>query len=305
MTDAPYETITPPVSVETPATHHDEADPFRYGWRFVRRVVDGEEVLERVPLTLSDLLHPQEEDEVMHYALHGILCIYLAAMLKSYLLDDPTAVVLFDVRVDLGLPGVEPIGPDIVVLFGVQARRNWGTFSVPDEGVCPSLVIEVTSPYNRYHDIGTRDAADAPKYQWYAQAGVDTYVVVDAARRKAGHAPAIYVYSLTEAGTYAARKPDAYGRLWLEPVGLWLGPKGDEVALYDAQGNELEDRNTASARAEAERTRAESAEARAESAESRADTERTRAESAEARAARLAEQLRKLGIAPEMNGESE
>jgi len=77
--------------------------------------------------------------------------------------------------------------------------------------------------------------------------------------------------------------PDEKGRVWLEPVGLWLGVKtnpdtgGDCVALIDpATGLEIGDytairraREEAQARAAEAETRASHAEARATAAEER------------------------------------
>jgi hypothetical protein len=49
-------------------------DPFRYGWRYVKRVLpDGTVDLEQMPLTLEDVLHPQEEDHISYTNLHVML----------------------------------------------------------------------------------------------------------------------------------------------------------------------------------------------------------------------------------------
>src|SRR5262249_15995109 len=48
-----------------------EPDPYRYGFRYVRRrQPDGTEKLETVPLTLFDVLHPQEDDHVVENSRH-------------------------------------------------------------------------------------------------------------------------------------------------------------------------------------------------------------------------------------------
>jgi hypothetical protein len=55
---------------------------------------------------------------------------------------------------------------------------------------------------------------------------------------------------------------DDAGRVWLEPVGMALGPLDDWIAWYDGEGRAIEDyTEMAEARAEAARARAE-AEAR-------------------------------------------
>ena len=55
--------------LETPVlekqTHLEER--FRYGWREARqRLPDGSYALLRLPLTLYDVLHPQEFDKIMN-----------------------------------------------------------------------------------------------------------------------------------------------------------------------------------------------------------------------------------------------
>jgi colicin import membrane protein len=47
-------------------------DPFRYGWRYVRVTrPDGTVVLDRVPLTLEDVLHPEVGDIILQSDPHG------------------------------------------------------------------------------------------------------------------------------------------------------------------------------------------------------------------------------------------
>jgi hypothetical protein len=104
-----------------------ENDPFRYGWRYLRREeADGTEGWERVPLTLEDVLHPQEEDFILQNRLHHLIQEYLRIVFAAQLAHDPTAVVLADVRVAWDVPGLEAHGPDIAVITGVRELKNWG-----------------------------------------------------------------------------------------------------------------------------------------------------------------------------------
>jgi hypothetical protein len=90
------EVVTRPVFGNT----NDQADPYRYGWRYVRREnPDGSSTMEQVPLTLEDVLHPQEGDQVTQSDAHQRRRRYLCNGLEAQLADDPTAVVLDDVRV--------------------------------------------------------------------------------------------------------------------------------------------------------------------------------------------------------------
>ena len=100
-------------------------DPFRIGWRHIRHEQpDGTEAWERVPLTLEDLLHPQEEDFIVQNRLHQLLMEYLRTVFAAQLADDPSAVVLADVRVAWDVPGLEAHGPDIAVMKTCGARHS-------------------------------------------------------------------------------------------------------------------------------------------------------------------------------------
>ncbi len=275
---------------QTPEAH----DPFCYGWRFVRRVHNGHEEWEQVPLTLDDVLHPQMGDYIVHKHYHILYGTYLHAMLTDHLKHNPAAAVLGDVQVDLSLPGVRPICPDIAVILGVRQQQDWSTFSVAEEGVAPALVIEVTSPKTRHHDIGSRDPTDAPKYRWYTRAGVGVYLVIDYARQREGHPPPFYAFQRTAAGTYAAVSPNAHGHLWLAPVGLALGQRGDGIALYDADGSELPDLSAMRAARDAAYREAEDARQQAEDARQQAEEARQKLQSAEQRIAELEAQLRTM-----------
>jgi len=220
----------------TPApdgTGGDPADPFRYGWRYVERWgEDGSLVIEQVPLTLEDVLHPQEGDQVTHSAAHQRRCRYLCDVLEAQLAHDPTAVVLQDVRVAWDVPGLKAHGPDIAVILGVREHKNWSTFDVAEEGVRPTLIIELTSPETAVLD---RSA----KLDEYELAGVPLYVIVDAVALRQP-APRLVGYTRTPGG-YLPMVPDERGRLWLAPVHLWLGVEGDEIVCYDEGGRPLGD----------------------------------------------------------------
>lgn len=81
-------------------------------------------------------------------------------------------MVLGDCRVDWGVPGVRPLGPDILVLFGVRQWLRRGTYHLAEEGGRPVLVLEIVSPSTRKHDLGA-------KRRLYYRLGVQKYVLVD------------------------------------------------------------------------------------------------------------------------------
>jgi Uma2 family endonuclease len=293
-----------------PADEND--DPYRYGWRLEYEwLPDGRYAYRYIPLTLEDVLHPQEEDHIVHSDLHQILCTYLHSVLRALLQHIAGAVVLYDVRVAWDVPGLKPLGPDIVVIFGVREMRNWSTFDAAEEGVRPSVIIEVTSPEYRYQDTEV-------KVPLYEQAQVLYYIIVDTGTRLNDFSLRVFGYHLTADG-YRELLPDVQGRLWIEPLGLWIGIEVQEgqraLWLYDAAGDRIGDyaavaaqladvqqareraeaqaRAEAAARAEAEaQARAEAA-ARAE-AEAQARAEAAARAKAEARLRMLEDDLRRL-----------
>jgi len=273
----------------------DPADPFRYGWRYVHHSrPDGSEEIEQVPLTLDDVLHPEEGDFIVQNDQHVRFCNYLYDTLRGRLAHDPTAVVLYDVRVAWDVPGVRPHGPDLAVMFGVRERKDWGTFDVAVEGVRPALIIEVTSPHTRHLDL-------YQKVEEYDQAGVPLFIIVDTYTRDGQIAPRMWGYHRTDKGYYMPMVPNERGWLWMAPVGLWIGWNAHQIECYDEAGHPIMDYVHLDAARTIAETRAMWAEeqARAE-AQARADAEvqarieaQARAD-AEARASMAEARLREL-----------
>jgi hypothetical protein len=172
-----------------------------------------------------------------------------------------------------------------MVIFGVRERKNWSTFRVAEEGVRPALIVEITSPETRGHDVMT-------KVDHYELAGVPLYVIVDAVERRGQPGVRLIGYTLTPEG-YRVLAPDDQGRLWLAPVRVWLGVRDGEIICYDESGRPLGD-HLALVRAlqEEEQARRE-AEARAMEAETRATAEQRARAAAEARVRELEEALRR------------
>ena len=106
-----------------------EADPFRYGWRYVKVTrPDGTIDLEQVPLTLEDVLYPEEEDFIVNNALHARDCHYLENALLIAVNGREDVEVLREVRVDWGVEGVRPLGPDLAVFEDLARQGRPGVF---------------------------------------------------------------------------------------------------------------------------------------------------------------------------------
>jgi Uma2 family endonuclease len=275
-------------TVEEPrAADAAQPDPYRYGWRYVRRELpDGGETIEQVPLTLEDVLYPEEEDFHVHSKAHEDTCTYLSDVFGARLSDDPTAAVLCDVRVAWDVPGLRPNGPDIAVVRGVREQRNWSTFDVAEEGVRPEVIIEITSPETRSNDL-------IAKVENYALARVPLYIIADTRIWNGQETLYLIGYHLTPRG-YEALAPDKRGWFWLEAVGVWLGIQDNRIICFDALGNPIGDYTQIDAARAAAEIRAQAAETRAQAAETRAQVEAMARTTAEARLRELEAELRRL-----------
>jgi len=251
-------------------------DPYYYGFRDIcTQQPDGSKTFERFPLTLEDCLHPQFGDMILESPLHDLVCDYLADVCRARLADDEHALVLSNAGVFWDDPDLGHHAPDVAVIFGVKNRgAKRESFNVAAEGTRPTLIIEVVSPNTRTNDVDR-------KFEQYHQARVPMYVIVDRGGDKWDLFG--YRYTLTE---YHPMSTDDRGRLWLEPIGLWLGLKGNGVALYDGKADAeigdyttvTKERDAASARAkiEAERAKVEAERANIEAAARAAAEKRIR-----------------------------
>lgn len=228
-------------------------DPFLYGWRYVRHTdADSSDRFDQISLTLEDVLHPEAGDFIVHSEAHEQRNLYLYDVFGAQLADDPNAVVLHDVRVTWDIPGLEAHGPDLAVIFGVRERKNWSTFNVATEGVRPTLIVEITSPETAALDR-------LAKLEEYNFARVPLYLIVDTLPFAGQPRLLVLGYRQGPHG-YQPMTADEHGRLWLNPLRLWIGVADNEIVCYDEAGQPLGDyRALAAALAAAER-RADDAE---------------------------------------------
>jgi Uma2 family endonuclease len=248
----------------------EQDDPFRLGWRYVNKVgPDGKVESVQVPLTEEDVLHPQEDDFIVQDYAHDRDCDYLRDNLRALAQTLPGMKVFCDHRFDWGVEGVKAHGPDICVIVGFfgewDPRR--GTFHPKEFGAQPALVVEVTSASTRTGDLTT-------KVTEYHQAGIPLYVIVDGL---AGESKPRLIGYRHAPGGYERIPLDDLGRLWLEPVRLWLAWEDDRVVLLDERGNPRPDFVELGVQAREAEQRAADAEQQADLAEqARRDAEQAR-----------------------------
>jgi Uma2 family endonuclease len=228
---------------QTPTVQVEKEDPWRYGYRHIRHEgADGSVSYEEVPLRKEDLLYPEEGDRVLNTDGHTSDCMYLWGALKAWAAAFPDAKAFYDHRIDWGVAGLRPLGPDVALFRDVRDPwdRGRGTFPVARFGARTLLVIEVTSFDTRDNDVGV-------KVELYHRAGVPLYVIVD--RPEASGAPDLrllgYRADPAHPDRYAQASPDDRGRLWLEPVRLWLAAENGRAVLYDEHGRRILDHQEA------------------------------------------------------------
>lgn len=239
----------------------DPNDPFRYGWRdVVHERADGTITHERIPLTLEDVLHPQEEDFVVQGEEHSDWCLYLFAALRHLLSHDPSAVVFQDLLFLWDVPGLKGHAPDLAVVFGVRPGRR-RSFNVAAEGALPALIIEIVSP-------STGNLDRQAKLEEYHLLGIPYYIIIDQQIVRRQPVLRLLGYRYAPAG-YEPIVPNERGRLWMEPVQAWLGIDGDQPVCYDAAGNAVAGYEQLNDRAEAAEQRAEAEMAARREAEAR------------------------------------
>lgn len=276
--------ITNPIPdpLSSPAT-----DPYYYGFRdecFVEP--DGSIREERIALTLEDHLHPHEGDQFMEGSLHDLLRGYLRDVFRMQLGNDPTALVLSDTGVYWEQPPLRHHCPDVAVIFGVREQRaEWRSFMVGEQGVRPTLIVELVTPRYRVTDVER-------KFRQYHQAQVPTYVILD--REHDGDPWVLRPYQRGRR-RYVAVPVDERGRFWLPGVDLWLGVAGQQVLCYEDESDEpLGDYTATTNRLARAQAIAEAAELRAEMEKDRAESEKARAEDAEARVRALEAELARI-----------
>lgn len=264
-----------------------DADPFRFGWRYRTYIgASGLEETDILPLTLADLLHPEEGDHEVHSRDHERFCIYIHDVFADKVRHDPTAMVLHDMRVAWGDPEIEAHGPDIAVFFGVQERKNWRTFDCAVEQVMPALLLEVTSPETRRVDL-------YEKLDEYGQLGIAWYFIVDSFIRRGEELRRLMAYRHNGMELRPVDL-DERGWVWIEPIGVYLGLDGNEVRLYERDGTPIDDYVERSATLAAAQAEAVAVQAEAVAAQAEAGRETRAREAAEARVAELEQELRRL-----------
>lgn len=195
--------------------------------------------------------------------------------------------------------------PDWFAVLGVPRLYDQQdlrlSYVVWQEGMSPLIVVELLSPGTEKEDLGQtlRDAEQPPtKWEVYERIlRVPYYIVFDR------YSYELRVFKLD--GSRYSRLTLENDRFWIPDaelgVGVWPGEyqqiTGNWLRWYDVTGNWLP---TPVEQLELEQQQVQQERQRAEQERERADQESQRAEQERQRAERLIEQLRTLGIEPDL-----
>ena len=267
---------------------YEEPDPFRYGSRRKRvRLPNGDVIDQEIPLTPEDLLDPQPGDEVTQSDPHAQVVTMLHELLKRWFERVQDVVVLFDMKIFWGMPGLPNPSPDIAIVRGVPKREGRSIYKVPEEGVLPCLIVEVVS----YSDAEMYKNDHQVKVELYQRVGIPEYLIVDPPFPPKDPL-ALTGYRMAPDGWYRRIEPDAHGRIHSESTNLFFASSEDgrSIRVGDAETGEwlLTGSEEQAARKAAEDRAVREAEAR-KAAEERTLREAEARKAAEERAVREAE----------------
>jgi Uma2 family endonuclease len=194
--------------------------------------------------------------------------------------------------------------PDVMVAFG-RPKGERRSYKQWEEDNIPQVVFEIASHSN------TQEELEGDKFRFYQQHGVEEYYLHDPERytlkgwlrQESGLAP------IAEMMGWVSPRLNIRFELVEGELQLYR-PDGERFATYVeivARAEQAEAKaaqaatkaEQAEAKAEQAEAKAEQAATKAEQAEAKAEQAEAKAEQAEAKAARLAEQLRELGIEPD------
>ncbi len=176
------------------------------------------------------------------------------------------------------------VAPDAMVVFG-RPKGDRGSYKQWEEGnIPPQVVFEILSPGNTRAEMNR-------KLLFYDRFGVEEY----------------YLYDPDGNNLSGWLRREGFLDV-IEPIEQWVSPvlkirfelAEPELRIYRPDHKPFLTYTEIAQRAEEAQLQAQQAQSRAEEAESRAQQAQSRAEEAESRATRLAEQLRALGVDPEL-----
>ena len=178
-----------------------------------------------LPGTTRDPLYPDSDGEPMAETEHQLVAmvhLYQALHLFFVSRDDVHVASDMFLYYEQGNPSACR-APDVMVTKGVVGKHLRRSFRTWEEGVSPTVIIEVTSAKTRHADENEKPAI-------YASLGVREYFLFDAEGEYLR--PRLKGFRL-EGGSYVPLAADDAGRLVSEELGLRLVVEGPLLRLID------------------------------------------------------------------------
>ena len=175
------------------------------------------------------------------------------------------------------------VGPDLFVVTGTD-RRPRQSWAVWKEGKFPDLIVELLSDSTEKNDRTAKkeiyqNQFHTPEYFWFSPITLE-----------------FEGFQLIGA-RYQSIPANEHGHRWSEVLGLFLGIENRQLRFFSADGTLV---HTPEEAAQQAIQRAEAETQRAESEAQRAIVEQNRADAEARRVQKLMEQLRALGVEPEV-----
>ena len=209
--------------------------------------------------------------------------------LETLFADDPDVFVAGDLlwyAVE-GRPNIR-VAPDVLVAFG-RPKGYRGSYKQWEEGnVPPQIVFEILSPGNRFSEM-------MDKFLFYERRGVEEYYLYDP-EPSGGLAGKFEAWARSNAELQSV----PFVHDFVSPLlGVRFDLTGTELVIFRPDGERFKTHEELFLERNQARQERDTAERERTVAERQRDQEREARRVAEEKAARLAEQLRALGIEPD------
>lgn len=139
--------------------------------------IEQPQVAHPLGLRSDEIIYPESHDDDMgETTLHYRLASYLFGALFSFFSTEPDVAIAANLNLYFEEGNSRKyVSPDVLVAFGVS-KRDRSVYKVWEEGVFPQVVFEVASDRTWKNDIGD-------KAEFYGEAGVEEYYLLDSERR--------------------------------------------------------------------------------------------------------------------------
>jgi hypothetical protein len=220
---------------EEGGTNMETKTEFEFGFRYVSEVnADGKTTLREVPLTLEDLLYPQEGDRTVESHAHQVDRRYAAQVFETRCWLPPETFVSSDLLIDWGIPGINNTAADVAVFSGLLERpaHQTRTLRLTQSRERCRLVLEIVSPNSRANDVER-------KMILYHNVGIPMYAILD---QQTEDGPRyLHGYRWTE-NEYEEMELTEEGRLRVDFLELDLAVINERLVCFDIEsGEELGD----------------------------------------------------------------